>query len=149
MCGCLAKVGISELKRNKIEPKLVDAILVRYALNSNMNRFLGVNSKVSKISNNTLIESRDVYFKDIFPFKSRITNQPSVPSFEHDIPNSSNSIEPKPEPEVKPRHNKRVRKEELGEGFFTFLVEEPSTFAKDMSSIDAHFWKEAINNEFE
>ena len=42
-----------------------------------LNRFLAVNSEINLISNNTIIEARDVvYFENIFPLKSRI---PSVP----------------------------------------------------------------------
>ena len=47
---CLTKVSIPEPKKRKIDPKTVDAIFIRYALNSNINRFLVVNSEISEIS---------------------------------------------------------------------------------------------------
>ena len=38
----------------------------------------------------------------------------------------------------------------FGEDFYTFLVEgEPMNFSEAMSSLDAPFWKEAINSEME
>ena len=68
---CLAKVSIPESKKRKIGRKIVDAIFIRYTLDSNINRFLVVNSEISKISNNTIIEAKDVvYFENIFPLKS-------------------------------------------------------------------------------
>ena len=71
--GCLAKVGIPEPKRKKIGPKTVDAIFVGYSLDSNTYRFLVINSEISEITNNTLIESRDAtFFENIFPFKNQI-----------------------------------------------------------------------------
>ena len=67
------------------------------------------------------------------------------------MPSSSNLVpqEIEPEPEIKPRRSKRSRIEKnLGEGFFTFIVErDPYTYSESMSSIDAPFWKEAIQSE--
>ena len=61
--GYLAKVSIPELKKNKIN----SIIFIGYALHSNVNRFLVVNSEISEISNNTIIEVRDVVcFENLF-----------------------------------------------------------------------------------
>ena len=57
--GCLAKVSIPKVRKRKIGPKTVDAIFIGYALDSNINRFLVVNSEIGEISNNTIIEGRD------------------------------------------------------------------------------------------
>jgi len=64
--GCLAEISISELKKIKIDPKTIDVIFMEYALYSNVNRFLVVNSEISEISNNTTIEDRDVVYFEIF-----------------------------------------------------------------------------------
>ena len=47
-------------KKRKIRPKNVDCVFVGYSLNSTTYRFLMFDSKVLEISNNTIIESRDV-----------------------------------------------------------------------------------------
>ena len=57
--------------------KTVDVIFTGYALDSKVNQFLVVNSDISEISNNIIIEARNVYFENIFPFKSRIPSDPS------------------------------------------------------------------------
>ena len=65
--GVASKVSIPELKKKKIGPKTVDTIFIEYALDSNVNRFLVVNSEISEISNNTIIEVRDaIYFETSF-----------------------------------------------------------------------------------
>jgi len=60
--GCLAKVSISKLKKRIVGIKTVDAIFIGYALDNNVNRFLVVNSEISEISNNIIIEDRDAVF---------------------------------------------------------------------------------------
>ena len=88
------------------------------------------------------MESREVtFFEDIFPFKNRIPRQVITPL--DSVPSSSNLVpqEIEPEPEIKSRRSKRSRIEKnLGEGFFTFIVEgDPYTYSEPMSSIDAPF----------
>jgi len=74
----MAKVSIPEPKKRKISPQTVDAIFIGYALDSNVNIFLVIKVDISEISNNTIIEVRDVVcFESIFPFKFRIPNDPS------------------------------------------------------------------------
>ena len=146
--GCLAKVKILENKIKKIGPKAVDAIFIGYATNSNANRFLVFNSQVNEIDNNTIIEARDaIYFENIFSFKIRINNQINT----NNDPNASSSRTRLREEEegIEPRRSKRTRVEKnFGEDFFTFLIEDsPTSFEDAMKSLDAPFWKEAINNE--
>jgi len=81
--GCLAKVSIPEPKERKIGSKTVDAIFIGYALESN------VHSEINEIFNTTIIEARDVYFENIFSFKSRIPSDHSCTPFTSDIPSSS------------------------------------------------------------
>ena len=66
MWGCLAKVKIFVNKKRKIRPKIVDCVFVRYSLHNTTYRFLVVNSKVSEISNDTIMESKDVSFLKMF-----------------------------------------------------------------------------------
>ena len=150
MWGCLAKVAIPEPKRKKIGPKTVDTVFIGFAQNSNSYRFLIFNSEISEISNNTIMESREAtFFEDIFPFKDRIPRLANTPL--DSVPSSSNLVpqEIEPGPEIEPRRSKRSRIEKnLGEGFFTFIVEgDPYTYNEAMSFIDAPFWKEAIQSE--
>ena len=141
----MIKVAIPEPKKRKIGSKSIDAAFIGYALDSNVNRFLVINSEISDISNNTIIEARDaVFFENIFPFKSKISENPrtSIPS---NLPSSSSS-----QPfDIEPRRSKRGRiQKDFGEDFFTFLVEgDPSSFQEAMDSPESPFWKEAIDNE--
>ena len=67
-----------------------------------------VNSKISEISNNTIIEVRDVYFEKIFPLKSRIPSDPSITPSTSDISSSSSAStvdsEPRRSKELKLLH---------------------------------------------
>jgi len=103
-----------------------------------------VNSEISEISNNTIIEARDVYFKNIFPFKSRIPNDPSsTPSvliFLLLVLLLQLIL------------NLGVKKTRtltsFGEDFFTYLIEgDPTSFKDAMNSSKSPFWKEAIDSE--
>ena len=56
------------------------------------------------------------------------------------------------EPEEQPRRSKRARKEKsFGDDFLmAFLTENvPRTYSEAMSTRDAPFWKEAVNNEID
>jgi len=104
-----------------------------------------VNSEISEISNNTIIEARDaVYFENIFPLKSRIPSGPSITPIS-DIPYSSSA----PINNSEPRRSKRTRTlTSFGEDFFTFLVEgDPSSFKEAINSSESPLWKEAIDSE--
>jgi len=140
----MAKVSIPEPKKRVIGHKTVDAIFIKYALDSNANRFLVVNSETSEIYN-TIIEVRDVYFEDIFPFKSRIPSDPSyIPSIS-DIPSSSSA----PATDFESRRSKRTRTlTSFGEDFFTYLVEgDPNSVKEAMNYSKSPFWKEVIDSE--
>ncbi|CAL2241227.1 unnamed protein product [Prunus armeniaca] len=155
--GCLAKVAIPEPKRKKIGPKTVDSVFLGYAHNSSANRFLVINSEISEISNNTILESRDAtYFEDIFPFKTRIQKQVVDRSRSNNGSDKASTSTSLPvvneaEPLAEPRRSNRPRVEKsFGDDFYTFLVEgDPTTYREAMISIDAPFWKEAINSEIE
>ncbi|CAL9030102.1 unnamed protein product [Prunus brigantina] len=155
--GCLVKVTIPEPKRKKIGPKTVDSVFLGYAHNSSANRFLVINSEISEISNNTILESRDAtYFEDIFPFKTRIQKQVVDRSRSNNGSDKASTITSLPvvnevKPLAEPRRSKRPRVEKsFGDDFYTFLVEgDPTTYREAMISIDAPFWKKAINSEVE
>ena len=132
-------------KKRRIGLNTINVIFIGYALDSNVNRFLAVNSEISKISN-TIIEVRDVvYFENIFPFKSRIPSGFSITPFTSDIPSSSSASIDNSEP----RRSKRTRTLTFfSEDFFTYLVGgDPSSFKEVMDSSESPFWKEAIDNE--
>ena len=105
-----------------------------------------VNSEISEIFGNTIIEARDaVYFENIFPFKSRISSDPSYTSSTSDIPSSSSALVTDSEP----RRSKRIRiLTSFAEDFFTYLVEgDPNSFKEAMDSSESPLWKEAIDSE--
>jgi len=104
-----------------------------------------LNSEISEISDNTIIEGRDTnYLENIFPFKSRIPNDPSCTPSIFDIPSSSSA----PTTDFEPRRSKRIRTlTYFGEDFFTYLVEgDPNSFKKAIHFSKSPFWKETIDS---
>ena len=89
---------------------------------------------------------------DIFPYKTRIQNQAvdRTSISNSDTPSTSTHLEKESE-SLEPRRSKRVRIEkDFGDKIFTFLTEGgPNNYNEAMSSLNAPFWKEAINNEME
>ena len=53
--------------------------------------------------------------------------------------------------EVEPRHSKRAKtSKSLGPNFLTYILEdEPQSFKEAISTLEAPFWKEAVNSEIE
>ncbi|KAI5350435.1 hypothetical protein L3X38_003326 [Prunus dulcis] len=144
--GCLAKVLIPDPKRKKIGPKTIDAVFLGYAKNSSANRFLVINSEVKEVANNTIMEARDAtFFEDSFQYKTRISKEVQI----SEKPSSSTTIENLESQEL--RRSKRARVEKnFGDDFCTFLMEgDPRTYKEAVMSVDAPFWKEAINDEFQ
>ncbi|KAI5322517.1 hypothetical protein L3X38_031589 [Prunus dulcis] len=144
--GCLAKVLIPDPKRKKIGPKTMDAVFLGYAKNSSANSFLVINSEVKEVANNTIMEARDAtFFEDISPYKIRISKEVQI----SEKPSSSTTIENLESQEL--RRSKRARVEKnFGDDFYTFLVEgDPTTYKEAVMSVDASFWKKAINDEFQ
>jgi len=97
-----------------------------------------VNSEINKISNNTIIEVRDVvYFENIFPLKSKIPNDPSFTLSPSDISASSSALANNSEP----RRSKRTRTLiSFGEDLFTYLVKSDlSSFKKVIDSSEFLF----------
>ena len=142
----MAKFSIPKPKKRKIIPKTVDTIFIGYALDSNVNWFLVVNSEISEIFNNIIIKARDaIYFENIFPLKSRIPSSPSITPSISDILFSSST----PANNYEPRRSKRTwTLISFGEDFFTYLVEgDPNSFKEAIDSSESPFWKEAIDSE--
>ena len=66
-------------KKRKLRPKTVDCVFLRYAIHSVGYRFLIINSSVSEMAVDTIIESRDsIIFENEFSMK----NTPSTTSHE-------------------------------------------------------------------
>lgn len=168
--GCLAKVGLPDFKRKNIGPKTVDVVFVGYSENNVDYKF--AEYRFMLLSNRSMCESRDAeFFENAFPFKKNIISdviQPVVHASNSDyVPSSSASKDIDMD---MPRRSKRRRiKTDFGPDFLTsFLVElkdvdeldesfvclqmleeDPKTYEEAMSSIDANFWKDAINSELE
>ena len=127
-------------------------MFVRYALHNNVSRFLVVNSEISEIFNNIIIEVRnDVYFENIFSFKSRVPSDTSCilstsnTSSTSDIPSFSSA--PPTDTELKRSKRTKILRD-FREDFFTYLVEgNPCSFKEAIDSSDFSFWKKAIDNE--
>ncbi|RVX14351.1 hypothetical protein CK203_017150 [Vitis vinifera] len=111
----------------KTGPKTFDAMFIGYAENSVAHRFLVTKSENNLVDVNTIIETKNAdFFENIFPMK--LNGEQQVQKTSRD-----KSIEPS---EFEPRRSKRDRKEtNLGDGFYTFLIDE-----------DPRSYKEAITS---
>ena len=96
---------------------------------------------------NTIIESWNAsFFENVFPYKS--TQESNSSKMTHDTAISSSQDQ---QDDDKPRRSKRTRtSKSFGPDFLTYLLEdEPQSFKESMSSPEAPYWKEAINDEVE
>ena len=96
---------------------------------------------------NTIIESRNSsLFENVFPYKS--TQELNSSKRTHDTVIGSSQGQ---QDDDEPRRNKRTRTlKSFGPDFLTYLLEdEPQSFKEVMSSPEAPYWKEAINDEVE
>ena len=97
---------------------------------------------------NTIIESRNAsFFENVFPYKS--TQELNSSKRTHDT--AIGSSQGQQDDDDEPRRNKRTRtSKSFGLDFLTYLLEdEPQSFKEAMSSPEAPYWKEAINDEVE
>ena len=106
-------------------------MFIDYAENSVAYRFLVTKSENNIIDVNTIIETKNAdFFKNIFPMK---LNDEQVQKTSRD-----KSIEPS---EFESKRSKRDKKEtNLGNGFYTFLIDEdPRSYKEAITSHDAPF----------
>ena len=147
MWGCFGKVVVPIPKKVKIGPKTVDCVFIGYAHNSSAYRFLIHKSEIFDMHVNTIIESRNAsFFEKVFPHKSTQGSNSSKRTHDTAISNSQGQQD-----DDEPIRSKRTRiSKSFGPYFLTYLLEdEPQSFKEAMSSPEAPYWKEAINNEVE
>ena len=145
--GCLAKVAVLIPKKVKIGPKTVDYVFIGYAHNSSAYRFLIHKSEIVDMHANTIIESRNAsFFENVFSYKS--TQESNSSKRTHDTAIGSSQGQ---QDDDEPKRSKRTRtSKSFGPDFLTYLLEdEPQSFKEAMSSPEAPYWKEAINDEVE
>ena len=129
--GYLAKVFLLEPKKRKPGPKTFDAMFIGYTKNNATYRFLVTKSENSLVDVNTILETKNAdFFENIFPMK--LNGEQQVRKTSRD-----KSIEPF---EFEPK-SKRDRKEtNLGDGFYTFLIDEdPRSYKEAITSPNAPF----------
>ena len=116
-------------------------MFIGYVENSAAYRFLVTKSENSLVDVNTIIETKNAsFFENIFPMK--LNGEQQVQKISRD-----KSIEPS---EFEPRSKRDRNETNLGNGFYTFLIDEdPRSYKEGTTSPDAPFWKEAINSEIE
>ena len=132
-------------KKVKIGPKKVDCVFIGYAHNSSAYRFLIHKSEIIDMHANTIIESRNAYFfENVFPYKSTQESNSSKKTHDTTIGSSHGQQD-----DDETRRSKRTRtSKSFGLNFLTYLLEdEPQIFKKAMSSPEAPYWKDAINDE--
>ncbi|KAG5527251.1 hypothetical protein RHGRI_028223 [Rhododendron griersonianum] len=164
--GCLAYYRVPDPKRTKLGPRAMKSIFVGYAEHSKAYRLLDLES-------NTIVESRNVKF---FEHKFRADSKSVVT--ENSGSSLNQEVEPQNGVKrhvlnEEPRRSTRQRKEKgldpdhISSQSIIFLVEgdregvtnkipmvlqieaDPKTFTEAISSRDAAFWKEAINDEMD
>ena len=157
--GCLAKVNVPINKKRKFGPKTVDCVFLGYAIHSVGYRFLIISSKIPDMIEGTIMESRDAtFFENEFPMK----NTPSTSS--HDSISFDDIYEPinnanfethvktleKDNNTVARKSKRRRVVKSFGEDFIIYLVQDtPTTIPETYSTLDAVFWKEAVQSEMD
>lgn len=166
--GCIAFYRVHDPKSSKLGPRGIKSVFVGYAENSKAYRLLNLDS-------NVVVESRDVEFIENKFINDTTTKLESVFDPPCDLSPGSFTSNKRKESEKKfePRRSQRERKEKsLAPDFISsqalaFLVEgdrnnvlnkiplllnieeDPKTFGEAMSSRDASFWREAVNDEMD
>ena len=141
---CLAKVAVPIPKKVKIGPKTVDCVFIGYAHNSSTYRFLIHKSEIFDMHANTIIKSRNAsFFENVFPYKSTQESNSSKRTHDTTVGGSQGQQD-----DDEPRCSKRTRtSKSFDPDFLTYLLEdEPQSFKEAMSSPEAPYWKEAIND---
>ena len=78
-------------KKQKLGPKTVDCVFLGYAIHSVGYKFLIINSSVSEMTVDTIMESRDaIFFENEFPMK----NAPSTTGHEFIISHEHENFTP-------------------------------------------------------
>ena len=131
-------------KKVKIGQKTVDCVFIGYAHNSNAYHFLIHKSEIIDMHANTIIESRNSFFENVFPYKSTQESNSSKKTHDTAIGSSQGQQD-----DDEPRRSKRTRtSKSFGPDFLTYLLEdELQSFKEAMLSPEAPYWKEAINDE--
>jgi hypothetical protein len=84
-------VNVPINKKRKLGSKTVDCVFLGYAIHSVSYRFLIINSSVSEMAIDTIMESRDtIFFENEFPMK----NTPSMSDHEFIIPHEHENFTP-------------------------------------------------------
>ena len=95
-----------------------------------------------------IIESRDVFFEDIFPYKREADKTSGKRTHEMAFRDES-SEEPIVNAEIDQRRRSIISKS-FGPDFIAYAIEsEPQIFKEAMSTPEAQMWKEVINSEIE
>ena len=145
----LAKVQVLLLKRSKLDPKTINCVLIGYASYSVVYKFLVTKSEIPDINANIVLKSIEMeFFENIFPFqKDKASASGSKRTYEA----SSSKGQDGQEIDIEPRRSKRPRKAYPFDPYFlTFVLEDkPQTYGDTMLSLDAHFFKKAINSEMD
>ena len=139
--GCLAYVRLTNPKIPKLGIRTTTCALLGYAINSAAYRFFNFENKI-------IFESGDAIFhEEKFPFELKnsggeetILSQPS---------SSTSHLQNQESFEMEPRRSKRARVEnDFGPDYYVFNIEEnPQNLKESLTSPDAIFWKEAVNDE--
>jgi hypothetical protein len=167
--GCLAFYKVSDPKRTKLGPRAIKRVFVGYVENSKSYRLLD-------LSSNVIVESRDVEFiENKFNYDSKYVSEPNQTQASNSYPSTSlnNDNRLATDLPIEQKKSQRVRKEKnFGLDFISFqaivfLVEgnrdivlnkillvlntedDPKSFSEAMSSRDAAFWKEVVNDEMD
>nr|GEV99307.1 zinc finger, CCHC-type [Tanacetum cinerariifolium] len=135
--GCRAVVRLPDPKRKTLGEKGIDSIFVGYAEHSKAYRFYVIELNDS-VSVNSIIKSKDAIFDE-----NRFY---SIPRPKDIIPNSDESQRDDHSDDV-PSEIYEPRKGGSQYSYCYSIEEDPRTYNEAMQSLDAAFWKEAIDDE--
>ena len=139
--GCLAHVRLPDQHLAKVGYRGVDCVFIGYSQTSKAYRFLNLETP----SPHTIIESLHAnFFEHIFPKKKE--------SLEQDASSFTSPLKRKIVESIEESHLRRsirsAQPKNFGPDFQVYLVEKDlESYAEAVSSHDAPFWREAIDDE--
>ena len=139
VCDCLAYVRLTDPKIHKLGIRATICTFLGFAINSAAYKFFGLKNKI-------IFESGDAIFhEEKFSFK--LKNSGGEENILSHLNSSTSHLQNQENFEMEPRRSKRAR---VDPNYYVFNIEEnPQNVKETLTSPDAIFWKEVVNDDME